>query len=67
MGKYVNVRIERTIKSALDIYIALQGARTGRRPTLSQAIEQLLIKAAPDALEQAVDAVPKEASTNDDA
>ena len=60
MGRYVNVRIERTIKSALDIYMALLGARTGKRPTLSQAIEELLITSAPEVLQQAKDETAKD-------
>jgi len=63
MGRYVNVRIERTVKSALDIYMALLGARTGSRPTLSQAIEELLRATAPEVLQQAEDAAAKD---NDD-
>ena len=68
MGQYVNVRIDRTIKTALDIYIALQGAQTGKRPTLSQAIEKLLVNTAPEVLQQAKDATAQQSSDqNEDA
>ena len=57
--KFVNIRVERTIKAALDIYIALIVARTGRRPTFTEAIAELLEASAPEILQQARDADKK--------
>jgi len=56
MDKFVNIRIERQVKAALDIYIALEVAKVGRRPTISSVILHLLIEVAPEVVQLAQDA-----------
>lgn len=51
--KYVNIRVERVIKAALDMFAADEYARTGKQLTNSQVIEKLLELGAPQNIERA--------------